>query len=120
MPGCIFILARFTLRVDQVLFRTFDTRIYHSFSSSPPLVIKEVIGLEASYEVVKQVSYSDLDRHFAHQEQYLEDPDDLTPLTDSTFVANTLSSLSPQQKQQGADTAWRGIGRKVEVATLKT
>lgn len=105
MPGCIFLLSRFTLRVDQVLFRAFDTRIYHSFSSSPPLVIKEVIGLEAPYDAVKQ---------------RLEDPEDLTPLTDSTFIANTLSSMSPQEKQQGANTGWRGIGRKVEVATLQT
>lgn len=57
MPGCIFLLARFTLRVDQVLFRTFDIRFYHSFSSSPPLVIKEVIGLEARYDDVKRVSH---------------------------------------------------------------
>jgi hypothetical protein len=49
----------------------------------------------------------------------LEDPDDLTPLTDATFVANTLGSLSPQQKQQGAGTGWRGIGSKVEVAVLQ-
>ncbi|KAG8760270.1 hypothetical protein FRC14_003568 [Serendipita sp. 396] len=104
MPGCIFLLARFTLRVDQVLFRTFDTRLYHSFSSSPPLVIKEVIGLEAPYDAVKQC---------------LDDPDDLTPLTDSTFVANTLASFSPQEKQAGASTGWKGIGRKIEVATLQ-
>lgn len=58
MPGCIFLLARFTLRVDRVIFRTFDTRLYHSFASSPPLVIKESIGLEATYDSVKQV------RHF--------------------------------------------------------
>ncbi|KAI6024518.1 TIP41-like family-domain-containing protein [Pisolithus marmoratus] len=31
MPTCFFILARFTLRVDNVLFRIHDTRIYHSF-----------------------------------------------------------------------------------------
>lgn len=57
MPGCIFLLARFTLRVDQVLFRTFDTRLYHSFASSPPLVIKEVIGLEARYDDVKRARF---------------------------------------------------------------
>ena len=55
MPGCVFLLSRFTLRVDHVLFRLFDTRIYHSFSSSPPLVVKEVIGLEAPYDEVKRV-----------------------------------------------------------------
>ncbi|CCO28185.1 TIP41-like protein [Rhizoctonia solani AG-1 IB] len=35
MPGSLFILFRFTLRVDDVLFRNFDTRIYHSFISIP-------------------------------------------------------------------------------------
>lgn len=55
MPGCIFLLSRFTLRVDRVLFRSFDTRLFHSFSSSPPLVIKEVLGLEAPYDSVKRV-----------------------------------------------------------------
>jgi type 2A phosphatase activator TIP41 len=54
MPSCIFILSRFTLRVDNVLFRTFDTRMYHSFSSS--LVVREVSGWEAPYERVKRVS----------------------------------------------------------------
>lgn len=56
MPTCIFILSRFTLRVDNVLFRTHDTRIYHSFSSQPPRIIREIGGWEAPYEYVKQVS----------------------------------------------------------------
>jgi hypothetical protein len=56
MPGCIFILSRFILRVDNVLFRMFDTRMYHSFSSS--LVLREVSGWEAPYERVKRVSKS--------------------------------------------------------------
>lgn len=55
MPTCIFILARFTLRVDNVLFRTHDTRIYHSFSSKIPLVIRQTSGWEASYERVQRV-----------------------------------------------------------------
>jgi type 2A phosphatase activator TIP41 len=55
MPTCIFILSRFTLRVDNVLFRTHDTRIYHSFSSQPPLVVRETSGWEAPYEKVRRV-----------------------------------------------------------------
>lgn len=55
MPTCIFILSRFTLRVDNVLFRTHDTRIYHSFSSSPSLVIRQLSGWEAPYDGVKRV-----------------------------------------------------------------
>jgi TIP41-like family len=57
MPTCIFILSRFTLRVDNVLFRARDTRIYHSFASTPPLVVREMRGWEASYERVKRVNY---------------------------------------------------------------
>lgn len=57
MPTCIFILSRFTLRVDNVLFRARDTRIYHSFASAPPLVVRETRGWEASYERVKRVNY---------------------------------------------------------------
>lgn len=56
MPTCFFILSRFTLRVDNVLFRTYDTRIYHSFASSPPLIIRETSGWEAPYDRVKRVS----------------------------------------------------------------
>lgn len=55
MPTCIFILCRFTLRVDDVLFRTHDTRIYYSFSSVPPTVIRERSGWEAPYDRVKKV-----------------------------------------------------------------
>jgi hypothetical protein len=57
MPTSFFLLARFTLRVDNVLFRTFDTRIYHSFSSSPPLVIREYTGWEAPYNEIKKVGF---------------------------------------------------------------
>jgi len=57
MPTCIFILSRFTLRVDNVLFRARDTRIYHSFASAPPLVVRETRGWEAPYERVKRVNY---------------------------------------------------------------
>ena len=56
MPTCIFILSRFTLRVDDVLFRTHDTRIYHSFSSQPPVVVRETSGWEAPYERVRRVT----------------------------------------------------------------
>lgn len=55
MPTCFFILSRFTLRVDNVLFRNFDTRMYHSFSSTPPLLVREFGGWEAPYERVQRV-----------------------------------------------------------------
>ncbi|KIY52322.1 TIP41-domain-containing protein [Fistulina hepatica ATCC 64428] len=56
MPSCFFILSRFTLRVDGVLFRTYDTRIYHSFvQNDAPIVVRESNGLEAPYGRVKEV-----------------------------------------------------------------
>ncbi|KAG6910764.1 hypothetical protein DXG01_007651 [Tephrocybe rancida] len=104
MPTCIFILARFTLRVDNVLFRTHDTRIYHSFASQPPVIIRETSGWEAPYDRVKR---------------QLPKRDDLTPLTDPTFIAKVLTGLpSHVSQQEGAKTGWRELKRKVELAVL--
>ncbi|KAL5527721.1 hypothetical protein ACEPAG_6522 [Sanghuangporus baumii] len=105
MPGCIFILLRFTLRVDNVLFRTFDTRLYHSFTSSPPLVIRESSGWEAPYEAVKN---------------FLPKRNDLSPLTDANFIAKTLGTLPKSKSQgEGAGTGWRALGTKNEIAILQ-
>lgn len=104
MPTCFFILSRYTLRVDNVLFRTHDTRIYHSFSSSPQLIIRQTTGWEAPYLRVKRL---------------LPTRDDLTPLTDPGFIANVLSEMPRQASQvEGAGTGWKGLGDKVEIAVL--
>ncbi|KAL0950233.1 hypothetical protein HGRIS_010219 [Hohenbuehelia grisea] len=105
MPTCIFILSRFTLRVDNVLFRAHDTRMYHSFSSTPPFFIREVSGWEAPYENVKRK---------------LPKRDDLTPLTDPNFIAKILADMSPRISQhEGAKTGWRGLGSRRYVSVLK-
>ncbi|OSX59425.1 hypothetical protein POSPLADRAFT_1059611 [Postia placenta MAD-698-R-SB12] len=105
MPTCFFILSRFTLRVDNVLFRTYDTRIYHSFTSSLPLVVRETSGWEAPYDWVKR---------------RLPKREDLTPLTDATWVAKVLTEMPSEVSQQaGAGTKWRGLGTRMEVAVLK-
>jgi type 2A phosphatase activator TIP41 len=54
MPHSIFILSRLFLRVDNVLFRVHDVRIYHAFGSGE--IIREVVGMEAGYDAVKAVS----------------------------------------------------------------
>ena len=54
MPHSFFILSRLFLRVDNVLFRTHDVRIYHAFGSGE--IVREVSGMEASYDEVKAVS----------------------------------------------------------------
>ncbi|KAJ7741008.1 type 2A phosphatase activator TIP41 [Mycena metata] len=104
MPTCLFLLARFTLRVDNVLFRTYDTRLYHSFTSNPPLVVRETSGWEAPYDRVKGA---------------LPRRDDLTPLTDPNFIAKVLMGMPRHAAQEeGAGTRWRGMGTRVEVAVL--
>lgn len=122
MPTCFFILSRFTLRVDNVLFRTYDTRIYHSFGSSPPLVIRETRGWEAPYDRVKRVSGCRLSLVYLlsdHYSQQLQRRDDLTPLTDPMWIAKALSEMPPHATQEiGAGTGWCGMGTKVEVTIL--
>ncbi|KAJ2917512.1 hypothetical protein MD484_g2937, partial [Candolleomyces efflorescens] len=104
MPGCLFILGRFTLRVDNVIFRQFDTRIYHSFRSSPPLIIRETSGWEAPYERVKRL---------------LPMRDDLTPLTDPSFIAKALTEMPPRLSQgEGGKTGWRALGTRREITKL--
>ncbi|KAF9534135.1 TIP41-like family-domain-containing protein [Crepidotus variabilis] len=105
MPTCFFLLSRFTLRVDNVLFRTFDTRIYHSFSfESPPILVRELGGWEAPYD---------------HVQRHLPKRDDLTPLTDPTFIAKVLTEMSKRISQrEGAKTGWRGLGSRAQVAAL--
>ncbi|KAF5363838.1 hypothetical protein D9756_000235 [Leucocoprinus leucothites] len=105
MPTCFFILSRFTLRVDGVLFRTFDTRIYHSLTSDPSLLVRETSGWEAPYDRVRRS---------------LPKRNDLTPLTDPTWIAKVLSDLPNSVSQgEGAKTGWRGLGTRREIITLK-
>lgn len=56
MPSCLFILLRFFLRVDDVLFRIYDTRIYHRFGTNT--VIRECSTRESSYLDTRAVSLS--------------------------------------------------------------
>lgn len=133
MPTCIFILSRFTLRVDNVLFRAHDTRIYHSFASTPPLVVRETRGWEAPYERIKRVCDT-FPSVYAHliplppspgstllSYQALPRRDDLMPLTDPNFICKTLSEMPREVSQDaGAGTGWRGLGNAVQVATLQS
>ena len=43
----------------------------------------------------------------------------MTPLTDPNFIAKILSDLPKYITQkEGANTGWRGLGSKIEVAVL--
>ncbi|GAA5946997.1 hypothetical protein JCM3765_002111 [Sporobolomyces pararoseus] len=46
-----YVLARYALRIDHVLFRHFDVRVYHQFGSSE--IVRELKGRQSSYEQVK-------------------------------------------------------------------
>lgn len=53
MPSCFLILQRFFLRVDDVLFRINDTRVYHEFGT--PYVVREYTSKEQNYNSIKKV-----------------------------------------------------------------
>ena len=53
------------------------------------------------------------------QIQHLPRRDDLTPLTDPNFIGKILTTMPKESAQvQGAGTGWRGLGTRLEVATL--
>lgn len=56
MPSCFLVLQRLFLRVDDVLFRINDTRIYHTFGT--PYVIREYTSKEDHYRTIISVSVS--------------------------------------------------------------
>ncbi|KAK4684967.1 type 2A phosphatase activator TIP41, partial [Tremellales sp. Uapishka_1] len=102
MPHSFFILSRLFVRVDNVLFRIYDVRIYHAFGTAE--VIREITGMEGEYADVKQI---------------LEKPSDLSPLTDANFVSQALAAL----KAKGIETTdrgkpWPGLGTRTEVLRL--
>ncbi|WFD36134.1 Tap42 interacting protein [Malassezia cuniculi] len=107
MPHDMLVLQRFFLRVDDVVFRVFDTRLYISFraedgdaiptdertatdrSATRPRIIRECRGAEASYADVRA-------RLPPHR------PNDLSPLTDVNWVAAQLQALQEQQLRKNA------------------
>ncbi|KZT42980.1 TIP41-domain-containing protein [Sistotremastrum suecicum HHB10207 ss-3] len=104
MPTCLFILARFILRVDNVLFRVHDTRVYHSFKRSPAILVKETCGWEAPYDTLKQ---------------RLASGNDLSALTSEAAITEQLTDMDQNQSVIGAGTGWKGLGRTVEVVKLE-
>lgn len=85
MPHSLFILSRLFVRVDHVLFRIYDVRMYHAFDTDE--VVRECTGLEAEYDEVKR---------------YLEKPTELTPLTDPNWVYGVLQRITATRSDGGA------------------
>ncbi|KAL4209658.1 TIP41-domain-containing protein [Rhizopus microsporus] len=52
MPSCFLVLQRFFMRVDNVLFRINDTRLYHEFGN--PYLIREYTSKEAHFNDISE------------------------------------------------------------------
>ncbi|KAJ2909449.1 Tap42 interacting protein [Coemansia aciculifera] len=77
MPSGFFVLQRYFLRVDGVLFRIFDSRVYHEFGSSQ--LTREFSTREAS---VKDIS--------SHIPKKKHDDEDLSLLNNIPFVDSVM------------------------------
>ncbi|KAJ8331750.1 Tap42 interacting protein [Batrachochytrium dendrobatidis] len=85
MPTCFFVLQRFFMRVDGVLFRIHDTRVYHEFASDA--LIREYTTWEASYDVVKQ--------YLQVPKDPIKSPvQDLSQMTDMNWVASIIEKVT--------------------------
>jgi type 2A phosphatase activator TIP41 len=123
MPHSFFILSRLFVRVDNVLFRIYDVRIYHAFGSEE--LVREVSGLEAGYEDVKRVRPN---KPYAVQlmdlgEQRLAKQSDLSPLTSSNFVHGVMTSMTgedgrPKLPHRTTGKAWPGLEKRVDVLRI--
>ncbi|KAL2917844.1 Tap42 interacting protein [Polyrhizophydium stewartii] len=78
MPSCFLVLQRFFLRVDNVLLRINDTRVFHEFGSD--VLIREYTSREAPYESVKQSAAA---------------AQDLSAMTDANWVSARLEQMGP-------------------------
>ncbi|KAJ1974928.1 Tap42 interacting protein [Dimargaris verticillata] len=82
MPSGFFVLQRFFLRVDGVLCRIFDTRVYHEFAQ--PELVRERFTNERPYnEIVQQLPAAGKG----------DDQASKSLLADPAWVANVLSTL---------------------------
>ncbi len=70
MPSCFFALQRLFIRVDDVMFRVFDTRLYHEFGK--PFVVRETQRRESTY--------AGLGAALPRERSKLNDANHMTPL----------------------------------------
>jgi type 2A phosphatase activator TIP41 len=109
MPHSFFVLFRHFLRVDGVLFRLHDVRLFHRFGA--PSVVRETAGWEASYEAVQACT--------------LPPPyTDLSLLSDPGWVHQQLSAPAGRKRPaavrlDAGQKPWPGLGRRLEVLDLQ-
>jgi len=85
MPSGFFILQRFSLRVDDVLYRFYDTRVYHRFETNK--IIKEYSSREFEYNHVSKV---------LEKQNLNSPPGDRSYLADMNLVYSCMLNLSPE------------------------
>eukprot|EP01137_Pigoraptor_chileana_P013386 Opistho-2@66841 len=76
MPTCFFALMRFFLRVDDVLVRIHDTRIFHEFGTAS--IMREYTAGERSYDELREITGAPADVAPFGEPQYFADPAVLT------------------------------------------
>ena len=89
MPARLLLLCRFFMRLDNVLLRLRDTRVYVDFEGKE--VIREYVAKEEEYEKVREMLASRRDDVAAQ----LRDPNqlaDLLPIVDRSLESVTLGS----------------------------
>ena len=70
MPQRLLLLCRFFMRLDNVLLRIRDTRVYIDFETHE--VIREYVAKEDRYEVVRQVKTNILPDPYDHADSRVE------------------------------------------------
>ena len=89
MPKCFFALIRFWLRIDNVLFRVYETRIYHEFEKK--YLLREFHSKESSWHSVSQVTLS-FPLSILTINQML--PPDQTKFNDANLISPLLKTKS--------------------------
>ncbi|KAG9301689.1 hypothetical protein G9A89_016760 [Geosiphon pyriformis] len=85
MPSGFFVLQRYFLRVDDVLFRSNETRLYHEFGTAH--MIREYSSREAAYNIIRALI-----------PQYKGD--DISQLIDPDWVSPKLLVLREQKSEK--------------------
>ena len=61
MADCFFVLLRSFVRVDGVLVRILDTRVFHAFGSNK--ILRDFSWLEATHDELTEQGYSFMGQH---------------------------------------------------------
>lgn len=93
MPACFFVLLRFWLRVDGLLLRLLDTRIFHKFGS--PYVQREITVKEATFAELESAGHSSSPKEYT-------DPQKFDPLLQTKSHSRDLIYLDPARERGDA------------------